>query len=324
MMNSYFYIPVFFIIATIYIKIAENFNIVDKPNHRSSHSTPTIRGGGILFYISILTFFFISQFQYPYFILGISLIAFVSFIDDIITLSSNVRLPFQFLAIGLCLFQVGLPINNLFVVIPLLIIGVGFINIYNFMDGINGITGLYTIVNLVFIYLINANERIINESLIVYVLISVIVFGFYNFRKKARMFSGDIGSISLAVLLFFIGVSFIRELEAPILILMMVVYGTDALITLAYRKFIGEKITEAHRKHIYQKMVHVLKIPHLSVAFIYTFFQLVINFVVYLYYKKPIDVQLYITILVISISVLLYYLAFKYIEKREIENDYLN
>ncbi|WP_435254335.1 MraY family glycosyltransferase [Tenacibaculum sp. A30] len=312
------YIIVFLVLtflSIIYLKLADKLNIIDKPNHRSSHTSPTIRGGGILFFLAILIFFVSSGFQYPYFVLGVSLIAIVSFVDDIITLSSSFRLPFQFLAIVLCLYQIGYSPNDLLVLIPLLIVGVGFINIYNFMDGINGITGLYSIVSLLGILLINSKENIIDNNLIVYSLMSLVVFGFYNFRKKARMFAGDIGSISIAVLLFFIGVYFIKELKAPVIILLVAVYGADTILTIIYRKSIGESLTQAHRLHIYQKMVHTLNLSHLKVSTIYVLIQMIINTIVYYTYDLKISYQYLIIVLVSLILTVFYYFMFKSVEK---------
>ena len=217
------------ILSIAYIKIADRFNIIDKPHHRSSHVTPTIRGGGILFWLAIIIYFFTSGFQYPYFAIGVSLIAIVSFVDDIITLSSNLRLPFQFIAIALCLFQIGFELNDFLIIIPLLIVGVGFINIYNFMDGINGITGFYSLAVLLGLLFINEQENLVDNNLILYSLFSLVIFGFYNFRKKARMFAGDIGSISIAVLLFFLGAYFIQQLNSPILILFIRVYSVSTI-----------------------------------------------------------------------------------------------
>lgn len=306
------------ILSLIYIKLADKFNIIDKPNHRSSHTSPTIRGGGILFLLAIWLYFFTSnfQFQYTYFVIGVSLIAIVSFLDDIVTLSSTIRLPFQFIAIALCLFQVGFEITDFLIIIPLLIIGVGFINIYNFMDGINGITGMYSIIVLTALYFINLQEHIVADNLIIYSLFSLVVFGFYNFRKKARMFAGDIGSISIAVLLFFIGAYFMKELQAPILLLLVLVYGTDAILTIGYRKAIGEKISEPHRKHIYQKLVRETKFSHLQVAILYAFTQAVIGVVVYYGYKTPILNQLLIMLVCIIVFVLIYIYLFKMVENK--------
>lgn len=306
------------LLSFIYIKLADKFNIIDKPNHRSSHTTPTIRGGGILFLLAILIYFFTSGFQYPFFILGVSLIAIISFLDDIITLSSNLRLPFQFIAIALCLFQIGFSTNDFLILIPLLIFGVGFINVYNFMDGINGITGLYSVVLLFGLFFINLKEHVVDDDLLIYAILSLIVFGFYNFRKKARMFAGDIGSISIAVLFFFLGTYFMKEIKAPILILFVLIYGVDAVLTILYRKYIGEKITDPHRKHIYQKLVHVVKLPHLKVAFFYAITQAVICVVIYFGYTISVISQLIIIFSCIVIFALLYLFLFKMIENKKL------
>ena len=188
----------------VYLKLANKFNIVDKPNERSSHTKVTIRGGGIIFPIAILLFFFMNDFQYPFFVLGLFLISFVSFLDDIYTLSSKVRFPFQIIAIFLILYQAAFPVFPLYYSIFCLLFGVAVINMFNFMDGINGITGMYSLVVLSGMYFINLNEAIVDTDLIVYSGLSLMVFGFYNFRKKALFFAGDIGSIAIGMLLFFI------------------------------------------------------------------------------------------------------------------------
>ena len=317
-MNYLIIFLILFFLSLIYLKLADKFNIIDKPNHRSSHTISTIRGGGILFLLAMLIYFISSGFQYPYFVLGVSLIAIVSFIDDIITLSSSIRLPFQFIAITLCLFQMGYGFSSFLILVPILIAGVGFINIYNFMDGINGITGLSSTVALLGFYFINVKEHIVDDNLIIYSLLSLVVFGFYNFRKKARMFAGDIGSISIAVLLFFIGTYFIKEIKSPLLILFVLVYGTDAILTLGYRKSIGEKITEPHRKHIYQKLVHTAKLSHLKVASYYAISQAIICVVVYFGYKLSLINQLIIIFFCIIFFVFLYIYLFRMIEKKHL------
>lgn len=307
-------ILVFFLLVFLsfaYLKIANRFNIIDKPNNRSSHKTPTIRGGGILFYLGILIYFVVSGFQYPYFFTGVTLIAIISFIDDIITLSSSFRLPFQFLTIGLCILQLGLDID-FWLLIPLLIVGVGFINIYNFMDGINGITGFYSIITLLTLLFINVNENVVGNNLLIYTLMSLVVFGFYNFRVKARMFAGDIGSISIAVMLFFVIVLFIVALEAPVFILLVVVYGADTLMTMLYRKlFLKEKVTEAHRHHVYQKLVDIKKMPHIKVSLVYTIIQIVVNFLILKTYNKALMIQWVMLISIISFFILFYIIIFK-------------
>ena len=298
-------------LSYLYIKIAEKFKIIDKPNSRSSHTLATIRGGGILFVISVLLFFFLNDFQYPYFVSGVLLISIVSFIDDIITLSSKIRLPFQFLAILLLLIQVGFAFNPVWFFVLLLIIGVGFINIYNFMDGINGLTGMYSVSVLLGLFVVNLDVQILDKDLIIYTLLSLVVFGYYNFRKRARFFAGDVGSISIAMLIFFIGLFLVKETNSPLIILLIVVYGADSILTLAYRKYIGEHITEPHRHHLYQKFVDILKWSHLKVSIIYTAVQVVVNLIIYQTYKLDLKTQFLVFGIIIIVFIMSYIWLFR-------------
>ena len=197
------------LLSFVYLKLAERFNIVDKPNERSSHTVPTIRGGGIIFLFAIWIFFITSNYQYPFLVLGTTIIGLVNFFDDLFTLSSKLRLPFQFLAIILVIVDLHLYDFPLWIPFLFIILGVGFINEFNFMDGINGITGFYSLAILIPMYFINYKSPVLREDLILYLGISVLVFGFYNFRKKARFFAGDIGSVFMAILLFFINFFFL-------------------------------------------------------------------------------------------------------------------
>ncbi|MFY7670058.1 UDP-GlcNAc--UDP-phosphate GlcNAc-1-phosphate transferase [Tenacibaculum sp. MEBiC06402] len=318
------YLIIFLVLSAlsfIYLKLADKFNIIDKPNHRSSHTVPTIRGGGILFYFGILIYFLLFGFKYPYFVIGVTLISIISFIDDIISLKILVRLPFQFLAIALSLYQVeiildsGISFESFLVAFPLLFVGVAFINGYNFMDGINGITGFYSIVSLISLFAINHYENLIDSELLASVFISILVFGFYNFRKKARMFAGDIGSISMAVLIFFVAALLIYKTKAPVILLLVAVYSVDTILTMIHRKRIGEKLTEPHRKHIYQEMVHTLKMSHLSVSAIYGVLQLVINTVAFFTYKLGFVYQVIILLSVTASVIGLYLVGFNKIKK---------
>ncbi|MEI6864947.1 glycosyltransferase family 4 protein [Flavicella sp.] len=305
------------ILSFIYLKVADHFDIIDKPNHRSSHTTPTIRGGGIVFLFALWIFFFTSNYSYPYLVLGTTLIAVVSFIDDIKTLSSSIRFPFQILAILLIMQQMQFSALPWWGIAVLLFIGVGFVNLYNFMDGINGITGMYSLAVFSGMYIVNQETEIVNQDLILIVVISVVIFGFFNFRKKARCFAGDIGSISIAVMLFFIGASLVYNLQAPVLILFAVVYGADSIQTMMYRKYLGEKITEPHRHHIYQKLVDINKTPHLMVSAGYAVLQLLINGIVFMTYKKAIDIQLIVFLSVVVFLVCIYIALFLYLDKKK-------
>ncbi|WP_372745750.1 glycosyltransferase family 4 protein [Lutibacter sp.] len=300
--------------AIVYIKVAQKYDIVDNPNFRSSHTTPTIRGGGILFFIAMAAFFIGSKFQYPYFFIGVSSIALVSFIDDIITLSAKIRLPFQFFAVALVMYQ-AIGFNEpLLLIGVLLVIGVGFINIYNFMDGINGITGLYSIAVLGSFVALNYKEPIVNNQLLIYTLLSLLVFGYYNFRKKARVFAGDIGSISIAVLILFLGLTFMVQLQSPVILLLVAVYGVDAGLTIVYRLYLKEHIMQPHRHHIYQKLVDVWKWPHLKVSGVYAIVQVLINSVVILSINCTVIAQIVVLIGVLAVLLIGYVFVFRQTE----------
>ena len=263
-----------FLAELFYFRIADKCNIIDKPNERSSHTRITLRGGGIIFYFGVLAYFLTSHFEYPWFMLALTLITFISFVDDIRSTSQVLRLVFHFSAMALMFYQWGLfslPWWTLFVA---LIVCTGIINAYNFMDGINGITGGYSLVVLVALAYINeAVVPFVEQGFILTVLCSVFVFNFFNFRKRAKCFAGDVGSVCIAfVLLFFIGKLVIRTEDFSWIIL-LAVYGVDSVLTIIHRLILHENIGLPHRKHLYQIMANELKIPHVVVSSVYMLVQ---------------------------------------------------
>ena len=263
-----------FLAELFYFRIADKCNIIDKPNERSSHTRITLRGGGIIFYFGVLAYFLTSHFEYPWFMLALTLITFISFVDDIRSTSQVLRLVFHFSAMALMFYQWGLfslPWWTLFVA---LIVCTGIINAYNFMDGINGITGGYSLVVLVALAYINeAVVPFVEQDFILTVLCSVVVFNFFNFRKRAKCFAGDVGSVCIAfVLLFFIGKLVIRTEDFSWIIL-LAVYGVDSVLTIIHRLMLHENIGLPHRKHLYQIMANELKIPHMVVSSVYMLVQ---------------------------------------------------
>lgn len=143
----YLLIFVILLIAELlYFRIADKCNIIDKPNERSSHKQVVLRGGGIIFLIGVWIWSAFFGFQYPWFLIGVTLVALISFIDDIRSLPDSVRLVVQFVAMFLMFYQFGiLNWQSWWIILLALIVCVGISNAYNFMDGINGITGGYSI-----------------------------------------------------------------------------------------------------------------------------------------------------------------------------------
>ncbi len=266
-----------FLAELFYFKIADKCNIIDKPNERSSHTRVTLRGGGIIFYFGALAYFLASGFEYPLFMLALTLVTFISFVDDIRSTRQVTRLLFHFSAMGLMFCQWGLFSLEWWWIVIALIVCTGIINAYNFMDGINGITGGYSLVVLTALAIINAEIIPFVESDFIYTVIcSVVVFCFFNFRKRAKCFAGDVGSVSIAfILLFLIGRLIIRTGDFSWIVLLSV-YGVDSVLTIIHRLMLHENIGLPHRKHLYQLMANELKIPHVVVSAVYMAVQVII------------------------------------------------
>ena len=266
-----------FIAELFYFKIADRCNIIDKPNERSSHTSITLRGGGVILYFGALAYFLTSGFEYPWFMLALTLVTFISFVDDVRSTSQKVRLLFHFSAMVMMFYQWGLFSLSWWWIIIALIVCTGIINAYNFMDGINGITGGYSLVILAALAYVNKEVvPFVEEGFIYTVVCSVLVFCFFNFRKKAKCFAGDVGSVGIAfILLFLIGRLIIKTGDFSWIVL-LAVYGVDSVLTIIHRLMLHENIGLPHRKHLYQIMANELKIPHVVVSSTYMAVQAVI------------------------------------------------
>lgn len=294
------------IIELVYFKIAEYFNIIDKPNERSSHSTIVLRGGGIIFLLGAWIWSAFYGLQYPWFLAGLTLVAGVSFIDDIHSLPDSVRLVVQFASALMAFYQMGiLHWNMWWVVILALIVYVGITNVYNFMDGINGITAGYSLSVLFPMLLLNRKDGVVEPSFIVVSILSVLVFCLFNFRPKgkAKCFAGDVGSIGIAFILLFILGSIIFKTKDVTYLLLLVVYGIDACLTIVHRILLHENLGEAHRKHAYQLMANELKISHVKVTTLYMALQLVVSLVfIYLVPNTIVAHWMYLVTVVIILT----------------------
>ncbi|WP_417588695.1 MraY family glycosyltransferase [Owenweeksia hongkongensis] len=272
----------------LYFRIADRYNIIDKPNERSSHSSVTIRGGGIIFPIAILLWFLFFGFQYPWFTLGVLLISVISFLDDILTLSTKPRLAIHLLSVALLMYDLGIYSFPAYWWIIAFVLIIGWINAFNFMDGINGITAFYAISVLIPVGVYNMMQEVLPLSLILISAISAVIFAFFNARKKAKTFAGDVGSVSMAFIIAFLLITIILATGRWEFICFVAVYGVDAVLTIIHRLSKKENIFKPHRSHLYQYLANEMKVPHIGVAALYAFLQLMISFVVI----KLIDSQL--------------------------------
>ena len=289
MINSIIVFLSLFFLMIGYLSVANHFNIIDKPNERSSHTQVTIRGGGIIFVVAIVAWWFLHSFQLPWFFAGFLLISVVSFIDDLGHVPNRVRIAAQFLAVALLLLElnsitslVGAPTNQLddysflWLLLSLPVI-LGFINAYNFMDGINGITVVNSLVTIGTIAYLNHTVNLADPNLFSFTMMALLIFGIFNFRRRAACFAGDVGAVSMAFLITLLLVMLIMQKGNFYYLALVFVYGVDSVGTIIERMIKRENIFEAHRSHLYQLMANQSSMPHLLVSSVYGLVQLAVN-----------------------------------------------
>ncbi len=294
MVWTYIIIAVLLLAAELlYFKIADRCNIIDKPNERSSHSTIVLRGGGVIFAISMLVWFGWQLFQdssfrfqeYLPFLIGLIMICTVSFWDDVHSLPDSLRMVVQILSILLMFWSMGLYtaadswLWTAVIVVVALFFCVGATNFINFMDGINGITAAYSFAMLLPIMLMNRGLGFIEESYLIVAILGVIVFSIFNFRPKgkAKCFAGDVGSIGIAfIILFALGRLMLATRDVTWIVFFLV-YGIDGTLTIFHRIMLHENLGQAHRKHAYQLMANELGMSHVVVSLLYMAIQLAVS-----------------------------------------------
>lgn len=308
-----------------YFRVADRFNIIDKPNLRSSHTSITLRGGGIVFLFGAWLYAAFFGFEYAWFLGGLTLIGLVSFVDDIHSLPDSARLVVQFVAMFMMFYQFGiLNWGDWWIVLIALIVCVGITNAYNFMDGINGITGGYSLAVLAPMIYLNFKDGFIEMPYLYVTGLSLLVFCFFNFRKKAKCFAGDVGSITIAFILLFALGKLILQTGDFAYIIFLAVYGADAILTICHRIQLHENLGEAHRKHAYQLMANELEMPHVNVSLIYMALQLAISFGMIF---CPINHYIYlgVTIIVLLVAYLFfikknYHLHEAYLKSKQLQS----
>ena len=303
MVWTYIIIAVLLLAAELlYFKIADRCNIIDKPNERSSHSTIVLRGGGIIFAISIIVWMIWQMVQgewltvngYLPFVIGLVLVAGVSFWDDIHSLPDSLRMAVQIISILLMFWSINLGLGfmvqgswfwQVLIAVVALFFCVGATNIINFMDGINGITAAYAIAMLLPLALVNGawlkvhGFGFIEPSYLIVAIIGVLVFSIFNFRPKgkAKCFAGDVGSIGIAfIILFALGRLMVATGDVSYIVFFLL-YGVDGTMTIIHRIMLHENLGQAHRKHAYQLMANELKMSHVIVSLIYMGIQLAVS-----------------------------------------------
>ena len=292
-----------------------------EPNERSLHDMPTPKGGGIAivvtWYTGISVLFFSGIIERSLFFALLSgvLLAVVSLIDDIRGLKPFIRLIVQFItAIIAFIFLNGLrplvmpqiSINYNFIVYPIAIIGmVWFINLFNFMDGVDGFASLEAIILCAVFFVFTWNMSSV-------LLIACITGFLYWNWPKASIFMGDVGSTQLGFILVVLGIYYHNTYEFSILnwIMLTSPFWFDATLTLFRRLRNREKLSEAHRKHVYQRMVQAGS-SHEKVNGFLLLINVIIILLIILYREfKILQVPLF------SLSLIFFYMITKYVDRR--------
>lgn len=309
-----YYIITFFVIVALellYFFVAKKFHIVDRPNERSSHRKVALLGAGIIFPLTILYYFATHAFGFAPFVGAVALLAVVSYVDDMRGLPSWLRMFVQIAAVVIGFYS-SIYTLQIWQMLLLIVLFVGVLNVYNFMDGINGMLAAYSLVVVgTFGYLNLFQTHFINSDFIATVMMAILVFGFFNFRNNARCFSGDVGSIVMGAIVLFLLLKYDNAVpdngENVSYLCFIMVFLADGLLTIFKRFLTGRNIFEAHREHLYETLVNNLHVPHLRVSAGYALLQLVINIGYMLFSDK----NLY-TIVVAFALVMMYGLFFYY------------
>ncbi len=310
-----------FILTYLIRKIALKHSFVDIPNERSSHSIPTPHGGGLAIVISwyigitFLFYFDLIEANLFYALLSGAILAVISLIDDLIKVKPVIRLFIHFITViiafsfleGLRSFIIpGVEMGYFFLIYPFVIIGmVWFINLFNFMDGIDGFASVEAIIIVLVMFVFSGN--IINLLFIA----CISGFLFWNW-PKAKIFMGDVGSTQLGFILVVLGIYFHNTFKFSILnwIMLSSPFWFDATFTLYRRWRNKEKLSQAHKKHAYQRIVQA-GFSHQKVIFSLIIINVIVLLMILLY-RKVVVLQIPLFIL----SLLFFYSITKNIDKK--------
>jgi len=241
--------------------------IVDNPNERSSHDTPTPRGGGLAVIVVLLTAWVLSLGDdiaaYQWLIVATIFIGFVSWLDDLRGLSPALRLISQFIVVVMVFWL--MPSSALYFhgLVPFwldnliaMLLWVWFINLFNFMDGIDGISAVEsTSIGLgVFLLMIIGSAEMVHGFLGLSIAAAALGFLWWNWQP-AKIFLGDVGSVPLGFLIGWLLLEILASPVWPTALILPLYYLADTTITLLRRALKGEKVWQAHRSHYYQQSI---------------------------------------------------------------------
>ena len=287
---KYYYLIIFLLLSAgmfIYLKIAEKWSIVDQPNLRSSHQITTKRGAGVLYLLAFVIYLMVSSNNNLTLILSGLILGGVGFIDDLKNLNFKIKLAIQLIVILSYLIVQDYLSLDWYYTILIFVFLIASINIFNFMDGINGLTILYSLSFLMSFYYINTEFiSFINPNMLLVMIICNVIIGFLNIRTKAVCFIGDVGSISMGFLYATLALILMIKTNSFAPLVLIMVYAVDAGWTIMERLSLKENIFLPHRRHLYQILVNELRFSHILISISYFTIQMLLNMVWLLNYEN--------------------------------------
>lgn len=281
------YLPVLAVVLILleflYKGIAAKYKIGAPVTERSSgtHRQFTVTGGGIVFLLAGIIYYFsyinILPIHFGEMLIGAIILGILSFIDDMHEINPSWRLFAQIVIVAMSYSWITYAPDAYLLI---LILGVGFINAYNFMDGISGMLVAYTLITLgtlayVFWQLPGSEAGIM--PFILSLIVATLVFGMFNFRKYSLIFCGDVGSIVMGYFILFLMILLIIATRNAAYIVFLLVYAIDTVLTILERLFRGENILTSHCSHLYQRFANQCGISHIVISMTYALIQLAIN-----------------------------------------------
>ena len=317
-------IAVILLSLKLYFPFAEKRGMLAGVNHRSSHTKPVVTGAGFIFYMSYISYiitFSYSTWEAPWALFaGISMLAVVSFIDDLKDLWFFIRLVVQMLAVALMLYQIYTEFSmeplamNASILIILAAVGmvfsVGFVNLYNFMDGLNGMMAGITISALSVFALIDFFVvDFVDDALLIYTAIPTLIFAFYNARRQAVCFAGDVGAIVLGFVMVYMLLSLLMQTGNIVYMFIFASIYLEAGMTVIQRLLAGQNIFKPHRIHLFQLLCNEHKHHHVKISAYYALNQMVFGAIIVTmnYYEINDLIQNLTVIGLFSLETILYF-----------------
>ena len=227
-----------------------------------------VGGGWVVVLAAMASVFVIPDYYsgYLWLVAGGLLLGAVSFVDDIIRLSALVRLVIQTVVVGTSLFAL-VPSGNVWLYALGLVFVVGYLNSSNFMDGANGMLAIYSMIVLLTLWAVTQTPWLPAmttaapcvvpdvEGLSACLLTATLVLAIFNARDRARVFAGDVGSISLGYFIALATMELAIVYGRPSIVVVVLIFMVDTFVTFVERLLARENVMKPHHLHLYQRLI---------------------------------------------------------------------